>query len=184
MSIPSARRTSDGTLGPLRSGYHMVTFGEPTKIRRKADGNTFGTALGDGKWYIPCTLPSGMVQYQLLNLPVDDEGNPRDLDAKKLKFFGQQLNTVLDSAGVDDLTDLMGSTGYVKFVNTTKAAREAGLYSETTIVTRADYDYNVANGTVVADIDAAPQAVTEQTGRAGKGRTKVATPESEEEIPF
>lgn len=183
--IPSVKRTSDGTLGPIRSGYLEVTFGEPTKIRRKNDGTTFGTALGDGKWYIPCIMASGMVQYQLLNLPVSDDGSPRDLDAKKLKFFGQQLNTVLDSAGVDDLADIEGASGRVKFVNTTKAARDAGLYSETTIVTRADYDYNIANGTVVADIDAPAQVVTEQAGRTGgKGRTKVNNPENEDEIPF
>lgn len=185
MSIPSARRTNDGTLGPLRSGYMEVTFGEPTKIRRKADGNTFGSVAKDGQWWIPCTLPNGMVQYAFLNLPIDDQGNTRDLEPKKLKFFGQQMNTALDSAGVDDLAEVAGSTGVVKFTNVTKAGREAGKFSEIEIVTRADYDYHVANGTVVPDIDAPVQAVTEQAGRTGgKGRTKVNNPESEDEIPF
>lgn len=178
MGIPSAKKTDDGTTVSGKrtptSGLYPVTFGEFCKTRPTKAGQT--APLKDGQWLLPVTYPNGFVDYYHVNHTMNDQGKLRDLDEKKALFFQQGLNTLMDSAGVDDLGGVENSSGYAMWQDATIEAVRAKVYGKTTILPADEYNRRVAAGYVVNDIQAPVQQATQDTRTAAPATRRTTSP--------
>lgn len=185
----SAAGTNDtGGFFP-QSGLYEVTFSGLLKQRTKKDG-TKTAPVPNGQRLVACTFPSGFVEYAQYNMLENDDGTPRDelyeqmtKDGKQSKgvFFEKQLNTLLDSAGIESTDDLEGATGHVMWQAPVQGAVDANgkrIFGKLTILTQADYDRKIAAGFTVQPLTgyAPPAGQTEQAPAAGAPARKAVVP--------
>lgn len=179
MGIPSAKKTDDGTTVSGKrtptSGLYPIKFGEFCKTRPTKTGQT--AALKDGQWLIPVTYPNGFVDYYHINHVMTDQGKVRELDEKKALFFQQGLNTLMESAGADDLSGVENSNGYAMWQDATAEAVRAKVYGKTTVLPAGEYERRVAAGYVVNDIQApAPQQATQDARTSAPSTRRTSNP--------
>lgn len=146
-----------------QSGIYEVVFSGLLKQRIKKDG-TKTPPMPNGQKLVACTFPSGFVEYAQYNMLENDDGSPRpelyeqqtaNGKGSKGLFFEKQLNTLLDSAGVDSTDDLEGTTGHVMWQAPVQGAvddKGKRIFGKLTVLSRADYDRKLAAGFVVQPI--------------------------------
>lgn len=178
MGIPSAAKTDDGTTSAGKrtptSGLYPVQFGEFCKTRQTKNGQT--APLKDGQWLLPVTYPNGFTDYYHINHVLNDQGKVRDLPDDKRLFFQQGLNTLMDSAGVDDLAGVEGSSGYAMWQDATLEAVRAKVYGKTSILPADEYNRRVAAGYVVNDIQAPAQKPTQDARTSAPATRRTTNP--------
>lgn len=172
-----------------QSGLYQVTLSGLLKQRTKKDG-TKTAPVPNGQRLVACTFPSGFVEYASYNMLENDDGSERPelyeqmtKDGKSTKglFFEKQLNTLLDSAGIESTDDLEGSTGHVIWQAPVQGATDANgkrIFGRLTVITQADYDKKIASGFVVQPLTGvtAPAGQTDQTPANGAPARKAVVP--------
>jgi len=193
MGIPSVKKTDSGTstVGGSalpESGLYEITFGEWAKSRPLFRGGTT-PPLGNGKWLVGVSYPGDFTEYLMYNLTVNDDGSVREElkqqvlrnsnDGKtKYDFFTEMLNTLCESAGVEDIADLPGKAGYAMWQKPVPGAVDGKgkkLYGKTTILTADNYNKLVDSGFTVQDLQGVRQAPAQQDREEAPARTVTAS---------